>query len=150
MNDNKISPCLWFHAEGGKISSILEYYSTVFGQDFVSGPIIPLGETPSGKTEMCDILLFGKRFMLMATSIEHHPLNDAVSWMIQCEDQAEIDTIWDYFTKEGKESQCGWCIDKYGLRWQVIPKNLSELMRRPDAFSIMMGQTKIIIADYLK
>ncbi len=86
----------------------------------------------------------------MSTAIEHHPLNDAVSFMINCEDQSEIDTYWNYFTLEGNESQCGWCTDKYGLRWQVLPKNLGELMSKPNSFKVMMNQKKIVIEEYLK
>ena len=70
--------------------------------------------------------------------------------MINCDGQNEIDKYWDYFTKEGNEVQCGWCIDKFGLRWQVLPKNLAELMSKPNAFKVMMGQKKIVIKDYLK
>jgi predicted 3-demethylubiquinone-9 3-methyltransferase (glyoxalase superfamily) len=86
----------------------------------------------------------------MNTAKEHHPLNDAMSLILNCEDQNEIDKYWDYFTREGEESQCGWCIDKYGLRWQVLPENWKELMNQPNAAEIMMNQTKIIIADYLQ
>jgi predicted 3-demethylubiquinone-9 3-methyltransferase (glyoxalase superfamily) len=66
--------------------------------------------------------------------------------MINCTNQNEINRYWDYFTDEGEESQCGWCI----LRWQVIPENLNELMSKPNAAEIMMKQTKIVIADYLE
>ena len=150
MDRNKIVPNIWFHADGGSISKIIEYYKGIFLHDFECGQIIPLGETPSGKTEMCSVSVFGQNYMLMSTATEHHPLNDAVSFMIHCEDQSEIDRYWDYFTLEGKESQCGWCIDKYGLRWQVLPKNLGELMSRPNSFKVMMGQRKIVIDEYLK
>ena len=71
---------------------------------------------------MCNVTIFGQKYVLMSTALEHHPLNDAVSFMIYCEGQSEIDKYWNYFTQEGKESQCGWCVDKYGLRWQVLPK----------------------------
>jgi predicted 3-demethylubiquinone-9 3-methyltransferase (glyoxalase superfamily) len=145
MQAAKIVPNLWFHSEGGSISPLLSYYKTVFQDDFKAGGIIPLGETPSGFTELCEVELFGQKYVFMTTALEHHPLNDAVSFMIHCENQQEIDTIWDYFTQEGQESQCGWCIDKFGLRWQVIPKNLGELMRKPNAFSVLMGQKKIVI-----
>ena len=145
MQAAKIVPNLWFHSEGGSISPLLSYYKTVFQDDFKAGGIIPLGETPSGFTELCEVVLFGQKYVFMTTALEHHPLNDAVSFMIHCENQQEIDTIWDYFTQEGQESQCGWCIDKFGLRWQVIPKNLGELMRKPNAFSVLMGQKKIVI-----
>ena len=150
MNNNKIVPNLWFSADGGSISKIIEYYKNVFLNDFKFEQIIPLGETPSGKTEMCNVNFFGRKYMLMSTAIEHHPLNDAVSFMIYCEDQGEIDKSWNYFTKERQESQCGWCIDKYGIRWQVLPKNLGELMSKPNSFKVMMGQKKIVINEYLK
>ncbi|MEI6184068.1 MAG: VOC family protein [Bacteroidota bacterium] len=150
MSINKIVPNIWFSAEGGSISKIVEYYKNIFNQDFENGQIIPLGDTPSGKTEMCTANIFGQKYNLMSTAKTHHPLNDAVSFMIYCKDQIEIDKYWDYFTQEGKESQCGWCIDKYGLRWQVLPANLGELMSKPNSFKVMMGQRKIVIADYLK
>ena len=149
-NNNKIVPNLWFNADGGSISKIIEYYKNIFLKDFTSGQIIPLGETPGGKTEMCNVSIFGQSYVLMSTALEHHPINDAVSFMINCEDQSEIDIYWNYFTREGKESQCGWCIDKYGLRWQVLPKNLDELMSKPNSFKIMMNQKKIVIEEYLK
>jgi predicted 3-demethylubiquinone-9 3-methyltransferase (glyoxalase superfamily) len=150
MNNNKIVPNLWFHADGGRLSKIIEYYKNIFVNHFEHGQIIPLGETPSGRTEICNVNIFGQKYVFMNTAIENHPLNDAVSFMINCEDQSEIDKYWDYFTQEGKESQCGWCIDKYGLRWQVLPKNLEELMSKPNSFKVMMGQKKIVIKDYLK
>ncbi len=109
-----------------------------------------MGDTPGGNTEMCTVMLFGQQYVFMNTASEHHPLNDAVSLMLNCENQEEIDTYWDYFTKEGKASQCGWCIDKYGLRWQVLPNNLGELMNKSNSFQVMMKQQKIVIAEYLQ
>ena len=150
MNENKIVPNLWFNADGGSISKVIEYYRNIFSKDLSHGKIVPLGDTPSGKTEMCEATIFGQKYVLMNTAKEHHPLNDAVSFIIYCEDQSEIDKYWDYFTFEGKESQCGWCIDKYGLRWQVLPKNLGELVSKPNSFKVMMGQRKIVIEEYLK
>ena len=150
MLQNKIVPNLWFCEDGGNISKIIEYYKNIFGKDFQHGQIIHLGETPSGRTEMCEVNIFGQKYSLMNTAEEHHPLNDAISFMINCEDQNEIDKYWNYFTQDGKESQCGWCIDKYGLRWQVLPQNLDELMNLPNSFKVMMGQKKIVIEEYLK
>jgi predicted 3-demethylubiquinone-9 3-methyltransferase (glyoxalase superfamily) len=150
MKHNKIIPSLWFSADGGKLSKIVEYYKTIFGNDFEGGNIILLGDTPSGNTEMCEAEIFGQKYSFMSTAREHQPLNDAVSFTINCKDQNEIDKFWNYFTHDGEESQCGWCIDKYGLRWQVIPENLGELMSKPDAWKVMMSQKKIVIEDYLK
>jgi len=149
MNHDKIVANIWFNADGGAIAKIIEYYKSIFGENFREGQIISLGETPSRHTEMCEVHIFEQKYMLMSTAKEHHPLNDAISFMINCKDQHEIDDYWNYFTQEGKELQCGWCVDKYGLRWQVLPENLGELMSKPNSFEIMMKQKKIVIAEYL-
>lgn len=150
MSNNKITINIWFKTDKGNISEVLEYYNNIFGKDFKKEQIIPLGETPSGNSEMCKVYIFGQMYFFMSTAIEHHKLNDSISLIVNCEDQNEIDKYWNYFTKEGEESQCGWCIDKYGLRWQIIPQNLEELMSKPNSFEVMMKQKKIIIAEYLK
>ncbi len=147
---NKITPCLWYSAHDGKIAELVEYYKHIFGEFLVAGEIMKLGETPSGYTEMCEIEIFGQKYSLMNTEKPHNEMNDSFALMISCQDQEEVDRYWDYFTREGRASQCGWCVDKYGLRWQVIPANFGELMSRPNAWEVMMKQTKIVIAEYLK
>ena len=148
MSYNKIIPSLWFNTELGNISLVIDYYKNIFGSDFEAGNIMPLGQTPSGNTEMCQVNIFGQTYSLMSTEKAHHPFNDALAFTINCDDQQEIDKYWNYFTAAGKEVQCGWCIDKYGLRWQVIPKNLGALMAKPNAWQVMMKQKKIIIEEY--
>jgi len=150
MSQNKITPCLWFNADGGRLSGVLDYYKTIFGDALEVGRIMPMGNTPSGYTELSEIRLFGQKYSVMNTEKPHHLFNDAISFTLSCEDQAEIDKFWDYFTREGQPSQCGWCIDKHGLRWQVLPKNFGELMSKPNAAQVMMTQKKIVIAEYLK
>ena len=149
MKKNKIYPSLWFSTNGGTISKVVEYYKAIFEDDFEAGNIIPLGKNPSGNTEMCEVSIFGQKYSLMCTEIEHHRFNDAIAFTITCEDQIEIDKLWNYFTQDGEESQCGWCIDKYGLRWQVLPTNFGELMSKPNSWKVMMSQTKIVIKEYL-
>ncbi len=149
MAYTKIVPSLWFHTTGGSLAIITEYYKNIFNENFKVGNIMPLGETPSGNCELAQVEIFGQKYSFMSTANEHHPFNDAFALTINCEDQNEIDLFWNYFTKEGKEVQCGWCVDKFGLRWQVIPKNLGELMGKPNAWQVMMQQKKIIIAEYL-
>jgi len=149
MNTNKIVTCLWFYSEEASMANVTEYYKTIFGENFQAGKIIPLGITPSGKTEMCEVIIFEKKYNLMITANEHHPFNDAIAFAINCEDQNEIDKYWNYFIHDGKEVQCGWCIDKFGLRWQVLPKNMGALMSKPNSFEVMMKQKKIIIEEYL-
>jgi len=149
MKQHTIVPCLWFQTEGGKISAVTNYYQNIFGENFQAGRIIPLGETPSGNAEMCEVHIFERKYSLMSTANPHHQFNDALAFAINCKDQAEIDKYWDYFTREGTEVQCGWCIDKFGLRWQVLPENLGSLMSKANSFEIMMKQKKIIIEAYL-
>ena len=150
MNYDKIVPSLWFNTDKGNIGEVVEYYKNIFDSDFEPGHIIPLGQTPSGNTELCEVRIFGQKYSLMSTEKEHHQFNDALAFTINCDDQNEIDKYWNYFIREGKEVQCGWCIDKYGLRWQVLPKNFGELMSKPNAWQVMMKQKKIVIEEYLK
>jgi predicted 3-demethylubiquinone-9 3-methyltransferase (glyoxalase superfamily) len=150
MNQNKIVPCLWFHTAAGEMREVTQYYKNIFGENFQVGGVIPLGETPSGNAEMCEVHIFEKKYTFMSTANKHHSFNDALAFAINCENQNEIDKFWDYFTQEGEEVQCGWCIDKFGLRWQVLPENLGALMSKPNSFKVMMKQKKIIIEEYLK
>lgn len=149
MSSSKITPALWFHTPDGTMQTVIQYYSAIFESNFSADQIIPLGNTPSGNAEMCSITLMGNPYMLMSTEQEHHSFNDSFALMLSCDNQNEIDRFWDYFTKEGKESMCGWCQDKFGLRWQVIPANMGELMSKPNAGQVMMRQKKIVIAEYL-
>ncbi len=150
MGHNKIIPSLWYSTDGGYLSKVIEYYKGIFGSALEEGTIVPLGVTPSGYAEMSEVTIFGQKYALMCTEKEHHSFNDALAFTILCKDQQEIDRYWDYFTREGAESQCGWCMDKYGLRWQVLPENLEELMRLPHSWEVMMGQRKIVMEEYHK
>ena len=147
-NNNKIVPCIWVTAEAGQISSVIEYYKKAFNKYFEEGYITALGRTPSGNSETCQVAIFGRKYTLICTEYQHQQLTESVSFMINCDNQKEIDHYWDYFTKEGKESQCGWCLDRYGLSWQIIPNNFGQLLTRPGASKIMMKQKKIVISDY--
>lgn len=142
-----ISTCVWYHTSLS-LSDIMNYYQRIFAEQFSFGSINKISDTPSGATEMCNAELLGNSFMFMKTAEEHQPINDAISFVIHCKDQQEIDKYWDYFTNDGKASQCGWCIDKFGLRWQIIPENLGALMAKPGSWEVMMKQQKIVISEY--
>ena len=131
------------------MSEVTNYYQNIFGENFQVGRIISFGETPKGNTEMCELDIFERKYSLMSTANPHHHFNDALAFAINCKDQDEIDKFWNYFTLEGKEVQCGWCIDKFGFRWQVLPENLGSLMSKANSVEIMMKQKKIIIEAYL-
>ena len=63
---NKIVPNIWYHSDEGKIAEIIAYYKNIFGNAFQDGQVIPLGDTPSGNTEMCVVYIFGQNYMLMS------------------------------------------------------------------------------------
>lgn len=146
---NKPIPCIWFHTKTGKLSEVIEYYKIIFTENFKNEEIVSLGNTPSGNAEITNAYIFNSKYSFMSTEIEHIPLNDAISLILECSDQNEIDIYWDYFTKEGKEYECGWCIDKFGLRWQIIPSNLRDLVNKPNGNNVLSKQKKIIINEYL-
>lgn len=81
------------------------------------------------------------------TDQEQH-FSEAVSYSVVCKDQDEIDYFWGKLSSVPEFEQCGWCKDKYGVSWQIVPENMGELMKKPDAYKIMMEQHKIIIAEY--
>lgn len=74
--------------------------------------------------------------------------SEAISLVVTCDDQAEIDRMWDALTSEGgAESQCGWLVDRFGLSWQIIPRALPDLIGNPGGMQAMLGMTKLVIAD---
>jgi predicted 3-demethylubiquinone-9 3-methyltransferase (glyoxalase superfamily) len=136
----KITPFLWFESQGQEAAA---YYVSVFPEAKIidSNPLVTTFE------------LFGQRFATLNGG-PHHQFNDSISLMIDCKDQAEVDYYWDKFiTDGGKESQCGWLKDKYGLSWQIVPEALPKLMMHPDqekagkAMQAMLKMRKIVVAE---
>ncbi|QHN43037.1 VOC family protein [Candidatus Mycosynbacter amalyticus] len=81
--------------------------------------------------------------------VEHKfNFTEGVSLSVACKDQAEIDKLWGILSTVPEAEQCGWCKDKFGVSWQIVPANIDELMQRPGAFKTMMQQHKIVIAEY--
>jgi 3-demethylubiquinone-9 3-methyltransferase len=72
---------------------------------------------------------------------------EAISFVVRCEDQAEVDYYWSRLTEGGSESQCGWLKDKYGLSWQIVPVQAMELIKHPKAMQAMLGMKKLDIAE---
>jgi predicted 3-demethylubiquinone-9 3-methyltransferase (glyoxalase superfamily) len=101
----------------------------------------------AGKELTVTFELRGTRFVAINAGPEFK-FNDAISLAVECEDQEEIDYFWGKLSSVPEAEQCGWCKDRYGLSWQVMPKNVEELLKRPDAFVHMMGMKKLVIADY--
>ena len=101
---------------------------------------------------MVEFRLFGQKFMAI-TAGKHHEFNDAVSFLVECDSQQEIDRYWDAIQKNGGKPQaCGWIIDKYGLRWQIVPTELGRMMTDADSGKVkrvaeeMLRQVKFDIA----
>ncbi|MGE5309478.1 MAG: VOC family protein [Sphaerimonospora mesophila] len=150
----KITPNLWFN---GNAQEAAEFYISVFPD----GKIISTEYYPNSAEEgLADFQLelagqpltvefevLGMRFVAINAGPEF-TFNESVSFAVPCKDQAEIDYYWSKLSSVPEAEQCGWCKDKYGLSWQIVPGNIEELMKKPGAYKTMMNQHKIIIAEY--
>lgn len=121
---NKITPFLWFDKN---LKEITNFYISVFPDAKVTSNG-ELSDTPSGDVEMASMEIFGQELSLM-TAGPMFKFNEAISFVIDCDSQEEIDYYWSKLTADGgSEGQCGWLKDKYGLSWQVVPGELQRLM----------------------
>jgi predicted 3-demethylubiquinone-9 3-methyltransferase (glyoxalase superfamily) len=124
----KIVPHLWYakDAEGAA-----RYYASIFPDSRVDRVTTLPAESPSGpegSVSVVEFTLFGQPFMAL-TAGPHHDFNDAISFLIHCDTQDEIDRYWNAILEGGGKPQaCGWIIDRYGLRWQISPSQLGEWM----------------------
>ncbi len=123
----KITPFLWFDKDAGKIAG---FYASVFkGSKITSTRKIE--NTPSGTVEIVSMELLGQEFTLMSAG----PLfkfNEAISFVVHCETQQEIDYYWEKLSADPKAEQCGWLKDKYGLSWQIFPSILEKMTADKD------------------
>lgn len=124
----KITPFLWFDKN---LKEITDFYKSVFPDARITSSG-NLSDTPSGNVEMATMEIFGQDFSLM-TAGPMFKFNEAISFVIKCEDQSEIDYYWDkLISGGGVEGQCGWLKDKYGLSWQVVPTAMDSMMASGD------------------
>ncbi|MFZ4434246.1 MAG: VOC family protein [Microthrixaceae bacterium] len=91
----------------------------------------PAGPLPEGSVLTVEFDLGAQRFVALNGG-PHHEFNDAVSLAMDCADQAEVDHYWEALGAGGQHLRCGWLIDRYGLRWQVVPRELTDLLALPD------------------
>jgi predicted 3-demethylubiquinone-9 3-methyltransferase (glyoxalase superfamily) len=127
----KIIPNLWFDHQA---EDAVNFYTSLFKKSKVLsvtyyGEGMPL---PAGTVLTISFELDGQEFVALNGGPQFH-FTEAISLMVNCETQAEVDSLWAKFTEGGEESQCGWLKDKYGLSWQIVPTGLNDLIFGPDA-----------------
>jgi predicted 3-demethylubiquinone-9 3-methyltransferase (glyoxalase superfamily) len=148
----KIVPNIWYVSEAEEAA---RFYATVFPDSRVDRVTTLPAESPSGpagSVVIVEFTLCGLAFVAFSAG-PHDAFNDAVSFMVNCESQAELDRYWNALLNNGGKPQaCGWIIDKYGLRWQIAPTVLGEMMADKDkakakrAAEEMLRQVKFDIA----
>ena len=100
-----------------------------FSDEMYYGGALDVTVSPPGSVKVVDFTLLGQRFQAI-TAGPHHDFNDAISIVVLCDDQAELDRYWNALLEGGGKPQaCGWLIDRFGLRWQIVPAMLDALMR---------------------
>lgn len=148
----KIVPSLLFTKEkDGQAKEAMEFYTSVFKDSEVSKNLNTyppeMGADREGKISYADFRLFDQWFAVMDGGQEHEfSFNPAISLMVNCEDQKEIDYYWEKLSANPEFEQCGWLEDKYGVSWQITPANIEELLKVPGAFKRMMHMKKLDIA----
>lgn len=153
---SKISPFLWFDHEAEEVA---KFYVSLLPDSRIDHVQRSAIDTPSGKAGAVLVVKFtlaGQSFMALngGRRFEYTP---AVSFVIDCADQAEVDRLWDALTADGGSPQpCGWLKDRYGVSWQIVPQALPKLLGGPDAagaqraMQALMQMTKLDIATLQK
>jgi predicted 3-demethylubiquinone-9 3-methyltransferase (glyoxalase superfamily) len=127
----KITPFLWFDTQAGEAAA---FYCSVFPNSKIlrTSRYGESGPGPEGSVMTVELELDGQRFIALNAG-PIFKFTEAISFVIDCKSQAEVDNYWEKLTAGGEESQCGWLKDRYGLSWQVVPTVLGELLSDPDA-----------------
>jgi predicted 3-demethylubiquinone-9 3-methyltransferase (glyoxalase superfamily) len=128
----KILTHLWYAKEAEEAAGL---YTSIFPDSRIDRVTALPSESPSGpagSVKIVDFTLFGAPFRAMSAG-PHHDFNDSISLVVSCDDQAELDRYWNALLEGGGKAQaCGWLIDRFGVRWQIVPAAFEEMMRDRD------------------
>jgi predicted 3-demethylubiquinone-9 3-methyltransferase (glyoxalase superfamily) len=148
----KITPFLWYSNQAEEAAT---FYASIFPDSRVTRVVALPSESPSGPpgtVKIVDFVLFGQPFTAMSAG-PLDPFNHAISFVVNCDTQAEIDRYWNaLLANGGSTEQCGWLKDRFGLSWQIVPTVLPQMMADPDrarakrASDAMMRMVKLDIA----
>ncbi len=144
----KITPFIWFKEDANKAA---HFYVKVFGRRSKIKSVSTITDTPSGTVEVVSIELAGQDFTLMAAG-PFRPITEAISFVVNCETQKEVDHFWNGLSRGGEKGQCGWLKDRFGVSWQVVPTILTRLISDRDPVKAgrvtqaMLKMSKIDIA----
>ncbi len=136
----KIVPHLWYDTQAKEAA---EFYVSVFPDSKIINTVI-LENTPSGNAEQVEFELMGQCFMAISAG-PYFKFNEAVSFIINCDSQEEIDYYWEKLSAVPEAEQCGWVKDTYGLSWQIVPSQLDEML-----YSGTKEQKKHVTQAFLK
>jgi len=123
----KITPFLWYDKEAAEAA---KFYTSVFKGSKIKDTTV-LHKTPSGTVEIVTIEILGQVLQLMSAG-PYFKFNEAISFVVHCDTQKEIDYYWEKLSADPKAEQCGWCKDKYGVSWQIVPSILNEMQKDKD------------------
>ena len=144
----RISPFLWFD---GQAEEAMNFYVSVFKNARV-GQVRRWGEggpVPKGSVMSATFELEGQQFTALNGGPHYH-FTPAISFFVDCETQAEVDTLWDQLVAGGKPQQCGWLTDRFGVSWQIVPRVLGELLQHKDparSARVMQAMLKMVKLD---
>jgi predicted 3-demethylubiquinone-9 3-methyltransferase (glyoxalase superfamily) len=127
----KITPFLWFDTQAEEAAG---FYISIFKNSKLETitRVGDLGPGPKGSVMTVAFQIEGQQFVALNGG-PHVKFNEAISFVVNCESQAEVDELWEKLTDGGKEIECGWLKDKYGVAWQIIPTVLIEMLQDKDA-----------------
>ena len=147
----KITPHLWFADEAEEAA---RFYASIFPDSHIDRVTSSPADSPSGpagSVVIVDFTLCKQKFTAISAG-PLEPFNHAISFVVNCKDQAEIDRYWDALLNGGSAEQCGWLKDSYGVSWQIVPTILQEMISDPDpekarrAMEAMLGMVRLDIA----